>query len=624
MTEQPHIPEPLGLWLRRQRETACLTREEAAERSGLSARAISDLERGRTRKPHPRSLRLLVRALGLPEAAGQVLIARYRASHSGVTVLRCGQSPGHGWPLPLPPASGQAAAAATAATMPRQMPAAVVPRQLPAAVACLAGRAVELKALNTLLERMIAGAGVPGGTVAVVAIGGTAGVGKTTLAVHWAHQVSDRFTDGHLYLDLRGFSPSGRPMTAAEAIRCFLHALDVHPARIPGDPDAQAALYRSLLAGKRMLIILDNARDTAQVRPLLPGSAGCLVIVTSRSQLPGLAATEAAHLLSLDMFSESEATELLAARLGPSRVAAEQEAARQLTRLCARLPAALAIAAAIAAAAPASPLAVLAAELEDRHSRLDILDTGDTAGNVRALFSWSYRQLSADAARLFRLLGLHPGPDISLPAIISLTGLPVRQVRRALRELTHASLLGEHAPGRYGCHDLLRAYAAEQAASSDSAADRRAAIGRMLDHYLRTAHAASTLLFPHRASITSPAPSPSAQPESLTTRDEAAAWFEAEREVILATVNLAAGSGFNGPARQLAWCSSGFLGLYGRWAELPEDIREQGWRPHPDRRRWPAPCSGLATGAGLGQNLQVGTGDPGSATATPDSVLRRQ
>jgi len=546
MTEGPDAAEPVGAWLRKQREAAGLSQEDIADRSGLSVRAISDLERGRTHRPYPKSLRRLVDALGLPETVGQALVARYRTGRDDIAQAA---------PSAGPPVPGAAAAP-------------IVPRQLPAAAAYFAGRAGELKALSALAGRVPAQADVPGGTVVISAIGGTAGVGKTALAVHWAHQAADRFPDGQLYVNLRGFDPSAVPVAPLEAVRGFLHALDVHPARIPAGLDAQAALYRSLLAGRRMLIVLDNARDSEQVRPLLPGLAGCLVVVTSRSQLTGLAATDAADIISLDVLTEAEAVELLAARLGPARVAAEAEASLELARLCARLPVALAVAAAFASATPGRPMAALAVELADAHDRLDALDTGDAAGSVRAVFSWSYRQLGPDTARLFRLLGLHPGPDITALAAASLAGVPLREVRRGLRELTRATLLTERTSGRYAFHDLLRAYAAEQAAAVDSDADRRAALGRMLDHYLHTAWAAALQLDPARDRLALPPPREGTAPERPADYDEALAWLDAERPVLLAAVRLAADAGFYPCAWVLPSVVTDFFYLRGHWHDM--------------------------------------------------------
>jgi tetratricopeptide (TPR) repeat protein/transcriptional regulator with XRE-family HTH domain len=441
---------------------------------------------------------------------------------------------------------------------------AAVPLQLPAAVAGFTGRAAELAALTGMLDD--GGAGAPG-TVVISAIGGTAGVGKTALALHWAHQVAGRFGDGQLHVNLRGFDPSGTPATAAEAVRGFLDALGVPPERIPPAPEAQAGLYRSLLAGKRMLIVVDNARDEQQVRPLLPASPGSLVLVTSRNQLSGLAASDGARLVTLDVLSHAEAVQLLAARMGAARAAAEPAAPGRIASLCAHLPLALAVAAARAAARPGFPLAALADELADSAGRLDALDGGDPGSSVRAVFSWSYRQLTGEAARMFRLLGIHPGPDITVPAAASLVGRAQPQARRLLRELARAHLIAEHVPGRYAFHDLLRAYAAEQAHHTDSDTGRREATARMLDHYLHTAAGAARLINPAREPVVLASAQPGAAPGQPADRRQALAWFEAEHQVLLAAVTLAAGSGFDSHAWQFPWAMAPFLQTRGHWQE---------------------------------------------------------
>jgi len=437
----------------------------------------------------------------------------------------------------------------------------VVPRQLPAATRHFTGRAEALKALAALAAEA---AEASHGTVISV-IDGTAGIGKTTLALHFAHQAAERFPDGQLYVNLRGFDPAGPPIAPVEAIRLFLDALAVPAARIPAGLDAQAGLYRSLLAGQRMLVLLDNARDVDQVRPLLPASPGCLVIVTSRSQLTSLVATEGAAPLTLDVLTDAEAQDLLSRCLGPERVADDPSAASELIQLCARLPLALSIAAARTASQPGLSLAALTADLRDARGRLDALDAGHAAANVRAVLSWSYQQLDAPAARLFRLLGLHPGPDISTAAAASMAALPLDEGRRRLGELTRAHLLAEHAPGRFWCHDLLRAYAAELTQSADSAAERRAATGRMLDHYLHTAHSAALQLHPTRRPVALAAPQPGAEPEHIGAAGKALAWFGAEDRVLMAATARALEAGFDTHVWQLAWALSRFLDTQGRW-----------------------------------------------------------
>jgi len=290
---------------------------------------------------------------------------------------------------------------------------------------------------------------------------GTAGIGKTALALHWAHRVAGRFGDGQLYANLRGFGPRVTPAPPQEVIRGFLGALGLPPASLPAPLEAQAALYRSLLAGRSMLVLLDNARDAEQVRPLLPASPGCVVVVTSRNQLTGLVVAEGAYRLSLGLLPEHSAAELLARRLGPARLAREPGAARELTGLCARLPLALAVVAGRAASRPDVPLGRIVAEL--RAARLDALATGEPVTDLRAVLSGSYGCLTPPAAAMFRLLGLRPGLDITAASAASLARMDLRQARAALAELARAHLIEEQAPGQFALHELLRAYAVERA-----------------------------------------------------------------------------------------------------------------------------------------------------------------
>jgi tetratricopeptide (TPR) repeat protein len=399
----------------------------------------------------------------------------------------------------------------------------------------------------------------------ISAIGGTAGVGKTALAVHWAHQVASRFGDGQLYVNLRGFVHADGPAAPAEAIRGFLYALGVAPERIPPSLAAQTGLFRSLLAGKKMLIVLDNARDEQQVRPLLPSGSGCLVVVTSRRHLAGLAAADGARLLSLDLPSHAEARQMLTLRIGATRAAAEPDAMDQIASLCAGLPLALAVAAARANTRPRFSLTALAAELSDNASRLDALDAGDPATSVRTVFSWSYQQLSPETARIFRLLGLHPGTDITVPAAASLTAATLPAAGQALRELTAANLLTEPVPGRYAFHDLLRAYAVDQASTADDEETRQAATGRMLDHYLHTAYAAALLLKPSREPLILTPPRSGVTPEHLRDYQGALDWFEAEHKVLLAALAIAAKSGFDAYVWQLPSAMVDFLDRRGYW-----------------------------------------------------------
>jgi NB-ARC domain len=249
----------------------------------------------------------------------------------------------------------------------------------------------------------------------VSAVSGTAGAGKTALAVYWAHRVADRFPDGQLYVNLRGFDPTGSVVRPADAVRWFLDTLGVPTEQVPADPEAQTALYRSRLAGKRILVLLDNARDSAQARPLLPGTPTGFALVTSRSQLTGLIATDGAQPVNVDVLTVDEARELLARRLGAERVAAEPEAVEQIVSYSARLPLALAVLAARAATHPHLPLHSLAGELRECRERLDSLSTDDPYTDVRAVFSWSYHALTPGAARLFRMLGPHPARTSAHP-----------------------------------------------------------------------------------------------------------------------------------------------------------------------------------------------------------------
>jgi len=559
-----------------QRLTAELDRNDLALDRGRHAALLDGLSAGAA--GHPFDERL----------AGQFMLALYRCGrqvdalrHYEQVRLSLAEELGTD---PSPPlrqlhqkilTADPALAAVPAAT--RSTPASKpAPRQLPADLPAFAGRAEQLAEL----DRLLAGAAWPavaaGGTagpsggrspaVVISALAGTAGVGKTALAVHWAHRVRGDFPDGQLYVNLRGFDPGGQAMGPAEAVRGFLAALEVSPQRIPIGLDAQAGLYRSLLAGRRMLVVLDNARDAEQVRPLLPGGPGCLVLVTSRNRLAGLVAVEGAHPLALDVLSVEEARQLLAARLGAERVAAEAPAVEDLVASCARLPLALAIVAARAATHPRFGLAALAAELRRARGGLGALAGGDDPHcDLRAVFSWSYRTLAPQAATLFRLLGIHPGPEVSTPAAASLAGLPVEQARALLADLARANLVTETTPGRYTFHDLLRAYATEQAHTHESDDERGAATRRLLDHYLHTAHTADRLLNPTRDPIALTAPRPGVTPEQPADQQQALAWFAAEHPVLLAAVDQAAATGFDTHTWQLAWTLVDFLDWRGLW-----------------------------------------------------------
>jgi DNA-binding SARP family transcriptional activator/transcriptional regulator with XRE-family HTH domain len=440
----------------------------------------------------------------------------------------------------------------------------MAPRQLPAGPRSFAGRGGELALLSELVERDLN----ESGGVVIVALTGMAGIGKTALALHWAHQVAERFTDGQLFVNLRGSGPSGMPVTPTDAVRGFLAALGVLPARIPPDTDSQAALYRSLLADRRMLIVLDNAQNAEQVRPLLPGSPGCLVLVTSRNRLTGLAAAEGAHLIPPDVLTEGESRDLLASRLGAGRAIAEPAALSELIALCGRLPLALCDVAARAATGPRLPLAALAARMRDERGRLDVLETGESATSVRTVFSWSRAKLGASASRLFRLLGVHPGPDITCPAAASLAGLPREQAYLALAELCDEHLLTEYVPGRYACHDLLRFYAVEEATTFESEADQHAAVRRVLDHYLHAASVASGFLRPHHAGVARTRPRTGVVVEQIEGPSQAAEWLENEQHVLLAMIGQAADYGYAPYAWELPWVAGWYYRGAAYWQRL--------------------------------------------------------
>jgi DNA-binding SARP family transcriptional activator len=436
-----------------------------------------------------------------------------------------------------------------------------VPAQLPPAIVAFAGRERETAGLDGVLDRTPAGAGP-----VVVSIGGTAGVGKTALAVHWAHRIKPQFPDGQLYVDLRGFDPAGPAMDPAEAVRGFIEALGVPGHSIPESAPAQVSLYRSLMAGKRLLIVVDNARDEQQVRPLMPGATGCLFVVTSRNELAGLVAADGAHPLTLERPSMTEARQMLAQRLSPQRIQDEPEAVDDIIASCARLPLALAVAAARAALTPTFPLAELATQLREAANTLSSFYAADPVTNIEAVFSSSYHTVSEPAARLFRLLGPCPGPDIALPAAASLTGRPAAEVRPLLVELARAHLITQTRPGRYGFHDLLRAYAIEETRRHDSVEQQSAARHRFLDHHLHTARAATLLLRPARDPIALPAPAPGVDPQPLADLDAALSWFQAEHSVLLATMTRPTDQ-FDRHTWQIAWTLLSYLTVRGSWRD---------------------------------------------------------
>jgi DNA-binding SARP family transcriptional activator/tetratricopeptide (TPR) repeat protein len=464
-------------------------------------------------------------------------------------------------PAQLARLDGSAADLGSAATPAAAGPALIAaepapsPAQLPAEPAGFVGRTAELEWLRALLP----GASPKRGRVplasSIALITGTAGVGKSTLAIRFARQVAPLFPDGQLYVNLRGFDPAGAPMQPGTALEWFFDALGVPALSLPPALEAQSALLRTLLHGRRMLLLLDNAHDADQVRPLLPGSPGCMVLVTSRSQLTGLV-VEGARPVPLDVFDAREATELVASRLGAERAAGEAAAVVAIVEHSAGLPLALSVTCARAVARPTLKLADLAEELADARGRLDALRTGEATTDLRAVFSWSADKLSDQASRMFRLLGLHHGPDISAAAAASLAATTLTGARLALAELTRASLLTEDVAGRFGCHDLLRAYAAELAAATLSAPERDLARRRVLDHYVRTAYAATVRLYPARGHVPLPEPADGVTAEEFTgaeAYEAALAWFAAEHRVLRNVFEQAAARRQDEHCWRLAW-----------------------------------------------------------------------
>ncbi|WP_148309321.1 ATP-binding protein [Kutzneria albida] len=427
-----------------------------------------------------------------------------------------------------------------------------VPRQLPAAPRAFTGRLAELSELTGAVDRA-----EEDGSQVISAIAGGTGVGKTWLALHWAHAHRDRFPDGQLFVDLCGFSPGGRPKSPGEVVRGFLDALGVQPERVPADPDSQIGLYRSLVAERRMLVLLDNALDATQITPLLPGSAACTVLVTSQHHLPALR-MHGAHLLRLPLLPEHEARELLVGQLGADRVDTEPEAVTDLLHYCAGLPRAVGIVAARAADRPDLPLALLAEELRDASARLDAFDAGDIPTSLRTVFSCSYHALTPEAAEVFRLLGLAPGPDIGLAAAASLAALSTARTRALLRTLEVAHLVRQHQPGRYQVHDLVRLFAWEQAQLPEHRRSREQGLLRLLDFYLHTAHQADRLLDPDCQRVVLEPPAPGCVPLVFGSRQAALEWFGREHANLIAAQQIAHGNGLHTHVWQIAWAMHAF------------------------------------------------------------------
>ncbi|MFF4622098.1 AfsR/SARP family transcriptional regulator [Nonomuraea jabiensis] len=438
-----------------------------------------------------------------------------------------------------------------------------VPAELPAAAASFTGRADEVARVSAAL------AGDGPGAVRICQISGIGGVGKSSLAIHVAHALAGRYPDGQLYVDLHGASPQVAPVDPVEALGRFLRSLGVAGSAVPTDLEEAAGRFRSLTVGRRMLVILDNARDAAQVRPLLPGSPTCAVLITSRRMLTSF---DGATQVSLDVLPDGDALALLGGVVGDGRIAAEPAAAAEVARLCGGLPLALCLAAARLRARPSWQVSALAGRLASAHRRLDELRADDRG--LRASFQAGYQGLKSDpdgvaAARMFRLLGLLDGPDLGLPAAAALAGLPEERAQRLLDLLVDARLAQERAPDRYSLHDLLRLFARERAAEEESEPARRQAVERVLHHHLATARTAIRMLKPAYTWRNEVGPSSLTRPGlALETNEDLRAWTDAEEDNLVAAVGQTRGTPAAGLGVALAVAFAVPLYSAGRWRGL--------------------------------------------------------
>lgn len=444
--------------------------------------------------------------------------------------------------------------------LPPAREAAVVPRQLPAAVPDFCGRGAHVAALDALLEGVERG----GGAV-VVALDGSAGVGKSTLAVWWAHRVQDRFPGGTLFVNLRGYGPSA-PLPPRVVLTDFLTALGVAERRVPEGVEAQAALFRSLVAARRVLVVLDNAGSTDQVRPLLPGAAGSLTLVTSRGALPGLAVLEAVRRVAVGVFETADAVRLVEGVVGGARTAAEPGAVGELVGVCAGLPLAVRVAAARVASRPFLSVADVVEEIrEERRGLIGVDGSWRGLGGVRSVFDWSYTRLDEAQARVFRLVGLHPVPEFGAHAVAALAELDLRSATRVLEELAEQHLVEPVARRRYRVHDLLHDYAAYRADSDEAPGVREEAVARLVGWYAAVADQADRLVYPVSARLPVDLPVVRAP---VRDREEALGWLRSERAVLSAAQRMAADRDMHAVVIALA-LSSRHLGLGPRswWRE---------------------------------------------------------
>jgi len=523
--------------LRHLRAQAGLTQEELAEAARLSPRSISDLERGVHRSAHKDTALLLADALGLAEPTRALFVAAARGRGPTARVIAAARE--------VEP--GAAAAAAT--------------RTLPRASVSFTGRGREL---TRLLEALTPN--TPQGVVlGIHAIDGMAGIGKTTLAVQAAHRLAESFPDGQFFLPLHAHTPGQRPVDPADALASLLLTAGLGPQQIPPGLEGRAARWRDHVAGKRILLLLDDAAGHEQVRPLLPGTPGSLVLITSRRRL---AALEDAAQISLDTLSPDEAATLLARLTARPSLSAEDAALGEITRLCGYLPLAIGLLASQLRNHPARSAADLAAELAEARDRLALMYAENLS--VGAAFDLSYAVLNPAQQRMFRRIGLVPGPSLDAYAAAALDGSDLLTARRYLDELYDQHLIAEPAPGRYELHDLLREHARALAAADDAAETDEAA-GRLLDYYLHATLAAGRHYSPWATPYRRPPPSlPPADAPDLSALAQAAAWLEAERANLDAATDHAASHRRPNHAVAIAGAISGFLSARGYIDESAE------------------------------------------------------
>jgi len=517
--------------LRQLRAAARLTQEELAEAAGLSPRSISDLERGINRTAHKDTALLLAGALSLDGPVRGLFVAAARGKASAAEVLTAWQAT----------PSGAFAAAAI--------------RALPRDTAAFTGRQAELARLAGAID----GLSASGGVVSIHAIDGMAGIGKTTLAVHAAHRLAGFFPDGQFFLPLHAHTAGQRPVDPTEGLASLLLAAGLAAAQVPPGLEARAARWRDHVAGRKILLVLDDAAGHEQVRPLLPGTAGSLVLITSRRRL---AALDDAAVISLDVLPAGEAAALFARLANRPGLGAGDAGVGEIAALCGFLPLAIGMVGGQLAHHPAWTAAGLAADLAAAMNRLELMHAENLS--VAAAFGLSYQDLASDQQRLFRRLGLHPGPDIDVYAAAALDDTNSGQARRDLMALYDQHLLTEPSPGRFRMHDLLHEHA-RALAGADGPADRAAAVGRLLDYYVGTAMAASTYVATRMVAASPPPPGrPSGGTPSVSTPGQAAAWLQAERANLQAAGGYAVGAAPR-HAVAISAAMAGFLDAQGPW-----------------------------------------------------------